>query len=159
MLAVSLGASAQLIQGEKSLGVKLGYASENSAPVAGLTFQYAFNSHLRIAPELGCVFRHHDKDALLVDVNLHVPFGLTDGGKVLLYPLAGLAFNSWNRHHESLIDPDTDVTTHINRFGVNLGAGFDLRCTESLKLSLEAKYTLVKSYSSAFITAGISYMF
>lgn len=159
MLAATLGASAQLVRGEKSLGVKIGYASENSAPVAGLTFQYAFSSHLRIAPELGCAFRHHDKDALLVDLNLHVPFGLTEGGKVLLYPLAGLAFNSWNKHRDSIIDQDADVTTHVNRFGVNLGAGFDLRCTETLKLNLEAKYTLVKSYSSAYITAGISYMF
>lgn len=154
----SLGASAQLIKGEKSLGVKLGYVSENHSAVGNLAFQYNMSSRLRIAPEIGCAFRNQDKDALLIDVNLHAPFSLAESNRVLLYPLAGLSFNSWTGHHKSLID-DADVSSHTNRFGVNLGAGFDLRCSESLRLSIEAKYTLIKSYSAAYITAGISYLF
>lgn len=156
----SLGAQAQLIKGEKSLGVKLGYVSENKSAVGGLAFQYNFNHALRIAPEIGCAFRNNDSDALLIDLNLHRPFNLSESNKVLLYPLAGLAFNSWTHHNvrQSEFD-DNDVSTHVNRFGVNLGAGFDLRCSENLRLSLEAKYTLIKKYSAAYITAGISYMF
>ena len=74
-----------------------------------------------------------------------------------LYPLVGVAFNSWNRHLST--DDLGDVTTHVNRFGFNAGAGFDLRCSQSLMLNLEARYTLVKSYSSAIVTVGISYIF
>ena len=51
-----------------------------------------------------------------------------------------------------------DINAHVP-FGMNLGAGFDLRCSESLKLSLEAKYVLMKGYSTAVITAGIAYVF
>lgn len=149
--------NAELTPGEKSLGPKLGYISRNNSAVAGLVFQYALTPMVRISPEIGCAFRHRNSDALLVDVNVHVPFDI-GGPKVALYPLAGLAFNSWTRHGVNLVD-DVDVTTHNNRLGLNIGAGFDLRCSSTLKLNIEAKYTLVKSYSSAIITAGISYIF
>lgn len=150
-------ANAQLTPGEKSLGPKLGYISRNNSAVAGLVFQYALTPMVRISPEIGCAFRHRNSDALLVDVNVHVPFAI-GGPKVDLYPLAGLAFNSWSHHGFNPAD-DVDVTTHTNRLGLNLGAGFDLRCSSTLKLNLEAKYTLVKSYSTAFVTAAISYIF
>jgi len=154
----AMPAQAIINKGEKSLGPKIGYASRNSSAVAGLVFQYTFSQHLRIAPEIGCVFRHKNQDAFLADINFHVPFGLLDTDKVALYPLAGLAFNSWALHGHDSVE-DVDVTSHVNRFGLNLGAGFDLRCSSTLKLNLEAKYTLVKSYSSAYITLGISYVF
>ncbi len=159
VLLATFGASAQLVQGEKSLGVKLGYVSENSSAVGSLAFRYNLTSRLRIAPEIGCAFRNNNKDALLIDLNLHAPFGLTESNNVLLYPLAGISFNSWSYHYRKSPIDDADVTSHINRFGFNLGAGFDLRCSETLLLSLEAKYTLIKSFSSAYVTAGISYLF
>lgn len=156
--AAALPASGAINKGEKSLGPKIGYVSHNSSVVAGLVFQYTFSEHLRISPEIGCAFRNDNQDAFLADVNFHVPFGLLDTDKVVLYPLAGLAFNSWALHGHD-VAREADVTTHVNRFGVNLGAGFDLRCMSTLKLNLEAKYTLVKSYSSAYVTVGISYIF
>lgn len=152
------GAQAQIVKGEKTLGIKTGYVSRNSSAVAGLMFQYNLSSKFRIAPEVGCAFRHKDKDALLIDINLHRPFSLAEDDKVLLYPLVGLAFNSWSKHWVSETDGD-DVSNHTNRFGANLGAGFDLRCSGALRLNIEAKYTFVKSYCSAFVTAGISYVF
>ena len=142
---------------EKSLGPKLGYASQNSSCVAGLAFQCAVSSNLRIAPEIGCVFRNKNQDALLIDLNVHRPFHFGTP-KAELYPLVGIAYNSWSTH--GLKDANQkDVTTHVNRFGVNVGAGFGLRCSETLKLSLEAKYTIIKSLSSTYVTAGISYIF
>jgi len=157
LLAVAPCASAQMQRGEKTLGIKVGYISHNESAVTGLTFQYALSSMVRLSPEIGCAFRHNNEDALLIDLNVHTPFGIS-GDKVALYPLAGLAFNSWATHRVSDLD-DADVTTHTNRFGVNLGAGFDLRCSSTLKLNIEAKYTLIKSYSGVLLTAGISYIF
>ena len=152
-------AQAQIVKGEKSLGPKIGYVSKNQSAVAGLVFQYAFSGHFRLAPELGYVFRHKDMDAFTFDINAHVPFGFT-GEKVAFYPLAGLNYTSWSRHYKAqdLMDLK-DVTTRTSRFGVNLGAGFDLRCSETLKLSLEAKYSLVKGFTNLAVTVGISYMF
>lgn len=142
---------------EKSLGPKLGYASQNSSCVVGLAFQCAVSSNLRIAPEIGCVFRNKNQDALLIDLNVHAPFSFGTS-TAELYPLAGIAYNSWSTH--GLKDANSnDVTTHTNRLGVNVGAGFGLRCSPTLKLSIEAKYTIVKSLSSTYVTAGISYIF
>ena len=157
MLFVGIGANAQLVKGEKNLGPRLGYISENKSAVVGLEFQYNLSSRVRLAPGIGCAFRHHNEDALLIDLNVHTPFFL-GGDNVDLYPLAGLAFNSWALHHLATAELD-DVTSHINRFGANLGAGFDLRCSSTLKLNIEAKYTFIKSFSSVFLTAGVSYAF
>lgn len=154
----ALSASGQLIGGEKSVGPKIGYISHNQSCVAGLAFQCSVAPHVRIAPEIGCAFRNKSEDAFLIDLNVHMPFAFADVSKASLYPLAGLTFNSWNYHGVSVQD-EVDVTTHENRLGLNLGAGFDMRCSETLKLNIEAKYSLVKSYSSAIITAGISYVF
>ena len=98
-------------------------------------------------------------DAFTIDLNGHVPFGFT-GEKVAFYPLAGLNYSSWSRHFkkEDIMETN-DVTTRTSRFGLNLGAGFDLRCTETLKLSLEAKYSLVKGFTTLTVTAGISFVF
>ncbi len=159
VMLTAFGASAQMTRGEKSLGPKLGYISHNQSVAAGLVFQYALSSKLRLSPEIGCAFRHHNEDALLVDLNLHMPFNIGAGDHVSLYPLAGLAFNSWATHNVFLDHDSSDVTTHVNRFGANLGAGFDLRCSSTLKLNIEAKYTFIKSYSTVVLTAGISYVF
>lgn len=149
--------SAQFAAGEKTFGPKVGYVSHNSSAVAGLVFRAAVSEHVRIVPEVGCAFRNKGEDALMVDLNVHMPFGFGTE-KADLYPLAGVAFNSWSTHGVVTAD-EADVTTHTNRFGLNLGAGFDLRCSESIILNIEAKYTLIKSYSSAYVTAGVCYVF
>lgn len=157
--ACGLTAQAQMVKGEKSVGPKLGYATKNQSAVTGLVFQYAFSSHFRLSPELSYVFRHKDMDAFVFDIDAQVPFGFT-GEKVAFYPLAGLNYTSWSRHYkkEDMMELD-DVSTRTARFGVNLGAGFDLRCSETLKLTLEAKYSLVKGFTNLSVTAGISYVF
>ena len=125
LIGLSAEADAQITKGEKSLGPKVGYVSKNKTAVAGLVFQYAFNNHFRIAPELGYIFRHNNLDAFEVDINGHVPFNFT-GDKVAFYPLAGLHYSSWSHHlqREEIIDDD-DVTTRTSRFGLNLGAASD----------------------------------
>lgn len=153
------GMQAQVVKGEKSVGPKLGYVSKNQSALAGLFFQYAFSEHFRIAPEIGYTFRHKSMDAFTFDINAHMPFGFT-GEKVAFYPLAGMNFSSWNTHfnREDFAEMD-DVSTRTSRFGLNVGAGFELRCNQNLKLTLEGKYCLIKKYSSAMISAGISFVF
>lgn len=157
--AATMTSDAQIIKGEKSLGPRIGYVSKNQSAMTGLVFQYAFSNHFRLAPEIGYIFRHKDMDAFSFDINAHVPFGFT-GEKVAFYPLAGLNYSSWSRrfHSEDMMNHD-DVSTRTARFGMNLGAGFELRCSETLKLSLEAKYCLMKGYTTAIIGAGISFVF
>lgn len=158
-IASTLSVDAQVVKGEKSFGPRVGYVSKNESASAGLFFQYAFSEHVRVAPEIGYIFRHNNLDAFTFDLNAHFPFGFT-GERVAFYPLAGVNYSSWNSHFaaDDIEDID-DVSTRVNRFGLNLGAGFELRCNESMKLSLEAKYGLVKGYTSAYVSAGISFVF
>ena len=158
VLAVFMAPAAwgQVERGEKMLGVRAGYATTNESAVAGLTFRYAVSPWVRIVPEVGCVFRHHGEDAFIADINAQVPFSF--GTSVVdLYPLAGLTFNSWSRHFESL--DGADVSTRANRFGANVGAGFDFRVSPTLNVGLEARYTFIKEYTSLYLTASISYVF
>lgn len=157
LLFLGLTAAAQVEKGEKMLGVRTGYATENQSAVAGLTFRYAVSPWVRIVPEVGCVFRHRNKDAFTVDINAQVPFSF--GTRTVdLYPLAGLAFNSWSQHIDTGNGAD-DVTNRFTRFGANLGAGFDYRVTSTLNVGIEAKYTFVKNFTSLYLTASISYVF
>ena len=159
MLLTPLAASAQFERGEKCVGAKLGYVDKNNSASMGLVFQYSFSRHLRVAPEIGCVFKHKNMDAFTIDFNFHTPFTFT-GEKAALYPLAGLNYSSWNRTMpRELVDEIDDITTRTSRFGLNLGAGFELRCSRTLKLGTEAKYTLIKSYSGASLAAMVCYVF
>ncbi|MDE6498262.1 MAG: porin family protein [Muribaculaceae bacterium] len=152
-------ASAQFIPREKSVGIKAGYITTNESMAAGLFFQYSILSHLRIAPEIGCVFKHQGMDAFTIDLNLQVPLDFHDD-KAALYPLAGLNYSSWNKNLPKPVeDIMDDVSTRESRLGLNLGAGFELHCSRTLKVGIEAKYTLIKHFSGANISALIGYSF
>lgn len=157
MAFFAIGASAQVERGEKMLGVRAGYATENRSAVAGISFRYAVSPWVRIVPEVGCVFRNHNKDAFLVELNAQVPF--TFGTKTVdLYPVAGFAYNSWSTHYKDF-ENGNDVSSRLNRIGANLGAGFDMKLGSALNLGIEAKYTFVKTFTSLYLTASISYVF
>lgn len=156
MALLAFAAPAQVDRGEKMLGVNLGYVSHNRSAVAGLSFRYAVSPWVRVVPEVACVFRHHNQDAFIVNLNAQVPFSFGTS-RVDLYPLAGLTYNSWSTHN--IPTESGDVTDRFDRFGANLGAGFDFRITSTLNLGIEAKYTLVKNFSALYLTASISYVF
>ncbi len=148
-------------RGEKTFGVRTGYVSRNKSADAGLFFQYTFSEHFRLQPAADIVFRHEDRDAFMIDLNAQVPFAMSTAN-FSLYPFAGLNYSSWNYHYPAEIGGDRfsdDVTSRKNRFGVNIGAGFDLKLSETLKINLEAGYTLVKSNNALRILVGIGYVF
>lgn len=156
---ISAGADARTpyTRGEKSFGPKAGFVSRNTSALAGLVFEYSFSRHVRIAPQASIIFRHKNLDALALDADMQFPLPFASD-RYAFYPIAGLNFTSWNVHG---IDENTnkDVTTHRNRFGGNVGAGIEMKCTSTLKLNLEAKYTVIKSYPGVHVSAGISYVF
>lgn len=154
IFACSSTATAQITKGEQSAGFKLGYVSKNESAIAGFTYQYAFSDHFRLSPEIGGIVQNKNMSAFALDINAHVPFDFT-GDMVAFYPLAGINYSLWNHKYHF---QDFSDTHHISRFGLNVGAGFELRCSSKIKLSLEAKYTLMKKYSTTIISAGISYV-
>lgn len=168
-----------IVKGEKIAGVRAGYASRNTSMEVGLYFQYSFSDHFRLQPSADFILRHRDRDAFLLDVNGQIPIEFSTD-KFSLYPYAGLNFSSWNYHYKMLTpivpenpdDPDlnpapgelpgfktTDGSKRYNRFGINVGAGFDLKVSASWKLSVEAGYTFIKANSGLRVLAGVGYIF
>lgn len=142
-------------RGESTFGVQAGYTSTNSSAVAGLFYQFNLSDRLRIAPQAGCVFRNEGLDAFQADVNLHFPLKITPA-RTQLYPIVGLDFSSWTCHYEK---DDDDATDRQSRLGGNVGLGFQLKATSSLKLKVEGIYTVMKQHSTFAATVGIGYVF
>lgn len=147
LTASAPAAASSLYKGEMTLGVSGGYASYNNSGFTSIVFQYTFVPHVRIVPEVGIVFRHNDKSALTVTCDMQFPFRL--GKAFNVYPLAGLTFNSWNHRYSK----------NLNRVGGDVGLGFELYITGSLKLSLQGKYSFMKDTSGAFAGLGLGYVF
>lgn len=140
-------------RGEKTIGVLAGYNIRNSAPLAGVSFTYAFNSHFRIAPGINYVFRKDNHDAFIFNLDAQFPFRVSQDSKFKVYPLAGLAYTSHNTKG------DDDVSTRTYRFGINAGFGANMNITPTLRLTLEGKYILVRNIPTGQIYLGISYCF
>lgn len=160
MVAIApLTARADEYTGEKTLGLRVGYNTYNTRPLAGVQFSYRFNRLLRLAPDALYVFRNDGRDALLVDVNMQflIPYANSRGA---IFPLAGLNYSSWN-WHGTLVDASgiNDVSTRTSRLGLNAGAGIDINVSGTLKLSVSGVYTFIKHSHGANITAGIHYRF
>lgn len=151
MLAVAAIAMPQTAEargaGEKTLGLMGGYSSYNEGGFMDVYFQYTFAEHFRIAPDLGYSFRNDGKSAFLMDVDMHFPFRVAKG--FALYPLVGLTLNNWNYSHGGT----------ATRFGGNFGGGMELYLTSYLKMTLQAKYSLMNDTSGAFVGLGLGYVF
>lgn len=153
-LTASLSYAAQPLNGEMAAGGKLGYVSENSSVSLSAFYHITFSQYFRLSPEIGYTFRNKNEDAFTLDINAHIPFAFT-GDNVSFYPLAGLNFSSWDCRFSH---PDYGSSSkRYNRFGLNVGAGFALRCSSRIKMLVEAKYCIIKNLSSAQIAACISY--
>lgn len=158
LMSSAPAAKAQCVRGQKSFGVDAGYVSRNKSVVAGIQFQYGFSSHFRVAPGARCIFRNNDRDAIQLDLDTHYPFNFT-GNRAAFYPIIGLNYSWWNSHNRTEDAPDEDVSTRKRNFGLNAGAGFEFTASPTLKIHIEARYSMVKSNSSAQLTAGIAYIF
>ena len=156
LLAVSLAmmtmllmpSTAQAQKGEMTLGMNGGYATHNDGGYANLYFQYSPMKHIRLAPEIGYVFRNDGKSAFNLAVDVHFPFKIARG--VAVYPLVGFVFNSWDYKWRD---------SNLNRAGADFGGGFDFYLTNYLKLTLQGKYSLMNDVSGGFIGMGIGYVF
>ena len=147
LLCVSPKAAAQE-KGTMVLGVSGGYASHNNSGFADIYFQYSFSRHVRIAPELGYIFKNEGKSGFEASIDMHFPFRVAKGFS--LYPLAGVTFNNWYY---------TKADDNITRCGADFGAGMDLCLTPHLKITLQGKYSLMKDTDGAFVSLGLGYIF
>ena len=80
VLASAFPAYAQ--KGEKTLGIAGGFASYNTSGYVDVYFQYSFAEHVRIAPEVGYIFRNDGKSGFAASVDMHFPFRVARGFKL-----------------------------------------------------------------------------
>lgn len=160
--ASALATHADEYHGQKTMGILTGYTSQNRSANFGIEYTYRFNRIFRLAPNATYVFKHFDRDALILNINgqfIHTP----SQGAWELFPYIGLNYTSWNYH--TIIYPPgagpsfTDVNSRVSRLGVNLGAGANINLTEQLQLGLTAGYSFVKDYSTFQLQAKIAYRF
>jgi opacity protein-like surface antigen len=144
--------------GEKSLGFRFGYNTYNREPITGFQFSYRFNRLIRLSPDVNYVFRRDGRDAMMIDLNVDFMFPFAKG-RCSVYPLAGVNYSSWNLHTDLRGDYTNDVSSRINHFGLNFGAGFDVNISSSMRFSLTGAYNLISDFSGANIMAGIHYRF
>lgn len=147
MAAFLFAPSASAQKGKMTLGLSGGYATNNDGGYTNLFFQYEPIAHVRLAPEIGYVFRNDGKSAFNLAVDVHFPFRI--GRPVSVYPLVGVVFNSWKYPGDNT----------LNRAGADFGAGVDFHLTNYLKLSLQGKYSLMNDVSGGFIGMGMGYVF
>lgn len=145
IFGVSSTASAQT--GEKTIGLSGGFATYNSSGYTEVYMHYTIVPHVRLAPDLGYVFRNEGKSAFVFDIDLHFPFKIARG--LDIYPLAGFAFNNWTYQNAG----------HATRCGMNIGGGFDVNLTSQLKITLQGKYSMMNDTGGGFIGMGIGYRF
>lgn len=157
--------SAQLVKGRKSLGVKTGYITLNKTATAGIELQYAFSRHFILAPSIDYVFRNESMDGLLINLDYHGPWQLDSKGKWYFYHILGVNYASWSTYVKPDMTTPTetnindDVTTRVNRFGLDFGAGIDYYVSPTLKLSLQGKFNWIKDHNTGLFNLGISYVF
>lgn len=144
---LSASAANDADKGEMALGVMGGVATYNVGGYADVYFHYTFAKHFRIAPDVAYVFGNKGRSALAINADMQFPFKVVKGFQV--YPLVGLAFNSW--------DYANDGTK--NRVGANIGAGFDIYITSYLKLNVMGKFSWMQDTSGGFFGIGMAYLF
>jgi outer membrane autotransporter barrel domain len=160
--AVIISATAAFAQqGEKSVGVNLGYGLDVEAVKIGANFKYNFTDEIRVAPSFDYFLKKNNVTMWAVNADANYLFNVAEGIKV--YPLAGLALvgvcvgsSSYDLGHGMSIDIDGATNTEI---GVNLGAGADFRLTEVIDFNVEAKYQIVDNWNQLVLSVGVSYKF
>lgn len=155
-LPLSFIPAAATVRGEKSVGLKAGYCTRNESAVAGAYFQYAFSSHFRLSPNIDYVFRNKGCDAFAFGLTAQFPIGVT-GSRFDMYPLAGVSYSIWN--HQSHSEVADDVSTRVNRFGIDVGMGVEYKFASALKIFAQGRFNWVKDYNSGIFVVGIGYVF
>lgn len=139
--------SAKANDHEKTLGLGGGFCTYNHAGYGKMFFQYSFVPLVRIAPEISYIFPHNDISGFEASVDVQFPFRIIGGLK--FYPLAGITMNNWSYKE----------APRVTRAGFDIGGGFDMYLTHTLKLSVQSKYSFMKETGGAYIDLGIGYVF
>ncbi len=170
LMMASVGAFAQ--KGETAVGVGVAYGTESSVGI-GVKGQYNVIDHIRLEAGFDYYFKNSGMSMWDINVNAHYLFSVACGGKLKVYPLLGLSYSNWktgvgdigeyNWNWDSAWDDDDDDydegSDHLNRFGVNIGAGLEYDINKHFAVNLEVKGQCLKDFSQFLVGIGATYKF
>ena len=138
----------------KCLGISAGYMFDTENVQAGVFMHLPFAKNWRVVPSVNYTFSHHDLNEWEINGNIHylIPFA----GRFSVYPLAGIAFQSWRGN---ALQNDKELSNTRNKFGINAGAGFEMSISRHLNLHIEGKYIFINDFNQANISIGLGYKF
>lgn len=101
----------------KCLGISAGYMFDTENIQAGVFMHLPFAKNWRVVPSVNYTFSHHDLNEWEINGNIHylIPFA----GRFSVYPLAGIAFQSWRGN---ALQNDKELSNTRNKFGINAGS-------------------------------------
>lgn len=152
MLAIAVMAALPSFaeQGDMGFGVQMDYASRKSMIGLGAQFQLEPVRNFRIAPEFLYYFETSNLTAYNVNFNLHYLIRVHSG--MTVYPLAGFSYAHFNFK-------DVVVDSKANRYGANIGVGFEYRLTERLSFYTEQRFQILKNWNQSVTCLGLKVNF
>lgn len=148
---------ARSYKGEKTLALRGGYIGYNESATAGLEFTYRFSRLFRLAPSLDYVFRHHDTDALIIDLDAQFLFPFS-GDRMAFFPYAGPKYASWTLHPGGSRESN-DVSSRRSRLGIDAGVGIEANITPVFRIGISGGYTFIKYFHGFDAALTLSYRF
>lgn len=139
-------------KGEMAVGAQFAFGAGDGISNIGIGAKFQWNviNRLRLEPSFNYFFK---KDYVSMwDLNANVHYLFPVGGKVNLYPLAGL----------SVLGATANVlgySASATEFGLNLGGGVDFDLSEKWVLNVEAKYKISGEWSRFVGLVGVGYKF
>lgn len=148
LLASVCGVNVIHAQGIATVGMAAGFATYNDGGYANVFLQIPVVQHVRVAPEIGYIFRNKGLSGFEASCDVQFPFLIARG--FTIYPLMGLTYNYWKCQHSD---------ASANRVGFDIGAGIDIMLAKNLKLIIQGKGSLMNDTGGGFFCAGIGYTF
>ncbi len=143
---ISIGAFAQTKQGDSSIGLNVGYGFELESATIGVDYRYNVTNAARLAPSFSYFTKNFGVSAIVLDMNAHYVFELSD--MFGFYPIGGLSLSFWDGKYDN-----------FTRFGVNIGLGGEVYATEQITVGLETKYNVIKDADQALVAVRVGYNF
>lgn len=137
-------------EGDMALGLQFNYASKNSMIGLGVVYQVEPVRNFRIAPEFIYYFENNNLSDYNVNINFH--YLIPTSSNVNIYPLAGFSYVNFK-------DSYGGVSTHTNRYGANVGIGFEYMINNKFKFYTEERFHIIKHWNESVTSLGLKYFF
>ena len=137
-------------EGDIAAGLQFNYASKNSMIGLGVVYQIEPVRNFRIAPEFIYFFENNNLSDYNVNINFH--YLIPTSSNSCIYPLAGFSYVNFKDSYGSF-------STHTNRYGANVGIGFEYTINPKFKFYTEERFHIIKHWNESVTSLGLKYCF